>query len=61
MAQVLPSSVFVQSGFCSLAQGRLENTGNNFFVFHVVINCETNSVKCVNLFLFLNVEKRFVR
>lgn len=35
---------------CTLAQGGLEDTGNNFFVFHVPINNETNSVKC---FFFL--------
>ena len=35
---------------CILAQGGLEDTGNNFFVFHVPINCENNSVKC---FIFL--------
>lgn len=29
---------------CTFAQQGLEETGNNLFVFHVLINCETNSV-----------------
>lgn len=29
---------------CTFAQHGLEETGNNLYVFHVPINCETNSV-----------------
>lgn len=38
---------------CTLAQQGLGETGNNSFVFHVPINCETNSV--THLFFFLIV------
>lgn len=35
---------------CTFAQQGLEETGNNSFMFHVPINCETNSVTHLILF-----------